>query len=177
LNVEDIRGGLDEQTHAVYDQVLMRTYVRSDGARVMLAIAYRRYQRQELKIHQPELCYYGQGFDVTAKGSRRVQLQPSVSIPVRTLLARKRSRVEPVTYWIRIGSEISQTAWQTRWIIYKESSSGSVPDGVLIRASSLVDRDSDGEAGLALQEQFLADLYGALPPSSRRILTGAPLNP
>ncbi len=42
---------------AAYDDVLMRTYRRADGARVMAAFAYGRSQTQELKIHRPELCY------------------------------------------------------------------------------------------------------------------------
>jgi EpsI family protein len=166
--------GLNERVGEVYDQVLMRTYRRGDGSRVMLAMAYRRLQRQEVKIHQPELCYYGQGFEVKQTGSRVIDFTPQLRVPVRTLLARKRSRVEPVTYWIRIGREISSTAWQTRWIIYKESIGGSVPDGILIRVSSLieVDADADAESALTLQREFLTDLYGALAPAGKRILTG-----
>jgi hypothetical protein len=45
-----------------YDEVVMRTYVNSHGEQVMVALAYAREQRQEVKIHRPEVCYQAQGY-------------------------------------------------------------------------------------------------------------------
>ena len=49
---------------APYDDVLMRSYTNAHGEVVMLALAYGRHQRQEIKIHRPELCYTSQGYAV-----------------------------------------------------------------------------------------------------------------
>jgi EpsI family protein len=163
-----------EVNRPVYDQVLMRTYRReTDGAEVMLALAYGRQQRQEFKIHRPELCYYGQGYDVTSIGTRAITLSPLKRVASQALMTRNRSRLEPVTYWIRIGDQISQSAWQTRWTIFTAGLSGRVPDGILVRVSSLIQADSQSEQALEVQRLFLEDLYSALTPQAKKVITGA----
>lgn len=163
-----------ENQRPVYDQTLMRTYKNgATGQIVMLALAYGRQQRQELKIHRPELCYYGQGFEVTALGKRSVILSPTAKVTAQTLMTRNRARLEPVTYWIRIGHEISQSAWQTRWSILRDGLAGSVPDGILVRVSSLVQSDAQSESALKDQEVFLSDMFAVLSPTAREVIGGA----
>jgi EpsI family protein len=158
---------------ASYDDVLMRTYVRDDGARVMIAIAYGRRQTQELKIHRPELCYYAQGFEVSSLGGRDVRLDGQRTAASAALLTRNRSRTEVVTYWIRVGDSLAASAWDTRWTIFREGLRGRVPDGVLVRASSLAESPATAEHEIGLQHAFLADLYRAVPAQTRRLLAGA----
>jgi EpsI family protein len=158
---------------ALYDQVLMRTYRRqSDGERVMLALAYGRRQAQEFKIHRPELCYYSQGYDVRFVGRSRVLLGPRFGVDSNLLLARNRARYEPVTYWIRVGDRISLSAWETRWLIFKDGISGSVPDGILVRASSVIQTEADSANAFRLQKSFFADLYNSLAPAARAAIAG-----
>ncbi|MET0497394.1 MAG: exosortase C-terminal domain/associated protein EpsI [Steroidobacteraceae bacterium] len=159
-------------SRAPYDDVLMRTYRRSDGQQVMLALAYGRRQRQEQKIHRPEICYYAQGFAVSYVGRRPVRLTDSLGVQSLQLVTTNRSRQEPVTYWIRIGNEFSESAWKTRWIIFRDGMRGDVPDGILVRASSIVDRDTASEGALQLQREFLSKLYAALSPGARKLVAG-----
>jgi EpsI family protein len=157
----------------VYDQVLMRTYRRqSDGELVMLALAYGRRQVQEFKIHRPELCYYSQGYDVRFLGRSHVALGPHFGVDSNLLLTRNRARYEPVTYWIRVGRQISLNAWETRWLIFKDGISGSVPDGILVRASSVVATEADSASAFRLQRVFFADLYNSLSPAARAAIAG-----
>lgn len=157
----------------VYDQVLMRTYRRqSDGEMVMLALAYGRRQVQEFKIHRPELCYYSQGYDVRFVGRSRVLLGPRFGVDSNLLLARNRARYEPVTYWIRVGGQISLSAWETRWLIFKDGISGSVPDGILVRASSVIQTEADSASAFELQRIFFADLYNSLSPAAKTAIAG-----
>jgi EpsI family protein len=155
-----------------YDDVLMRTYRRGDGARVMAAFAYGRRQTQELKIHRPELCYHAQGFDVSLLGVRAVRLDRDLSVDSLALLTRNRSRIEVVTYWIRVGQRIARGPWDIRWTIFDAGVHGHVPDGLLVRASSLAGSTQDAEHELALQHEFLADLYRDTPDATRAFLTG-----
>jgi EpsI family protein len=177
-SIIQVAADLDRSTGAeaelpAYDQILMRTYRRrADGEQIMLALAYGRQQRQEFKIHRPELCYYGQGYEVRSVGARVIALAPSRHVASQTLMARNRWRLEPVTYWIRIGDQISDNAWQTRWIIFREGMAGRVPDGILVRASSLIEQDSQREHALNVQRLFLSDLYAAMSPRARRIVAG-----
>jgi EpsI family protein len=158
---------------ASYDDVLMRTYRRDDGARVMVALAYGSRQTQEVKIHRPELCYYAQGFDVVAHGRRDVRFSDSSGVESRALVTRNRSRIEIVTYWIRLGDAVVHDPWTLRWAIFDEGLGGSVPDGLLVRTSSLTRSAEQAEAELDLQHEFLADLFRELPPATQRFLAGS----
>jgi EpsI family protein len=164
-------GGTDDPRRA-YDEVLMRTYRRDDGAVVMLALAYGRLQRQEIKIHRPDLCYYGQGFYVRQLTGTRMALTSDVHVNVQKMLARKPRRIELVSYWIRIGDEIPRNAWQTRWFIFKDGIRGVIPDGMLVRVSSLITADDQQDAASEAQQDFLASLYQSLPAADRRLIAG-----
>jgi EpsI family protein len=158
---------------AAYDDVLMRTYRRSDGARVMAAFAYGRRQTQEIKIHRPELCYYAQGFDVSPLGDRAVRLAGDRSVESRALLTRNRARIEVVTYWVRVGESLASGPWDVRWTIFRAGLGGRVPDGLLVRASSLAESSDGAERELAVQHEFLADLYRDTPDATREFLAGS----
>jgi len=166
-------GGRDQAQRATYDEVLMRTYQRRDGKRVMVALAYGREQTQELKIHRPELCYRAQGFEVRSLGARVLRLSPNAPVISTALVARNRNRVEIVSYWIRIGDRITRSAWETRWTLLREGLAGRVPDGLLVRTSSLTQSETDAGEALAVQRDFLVELYRALTPQGRQWLTGA----
>ncbi|MEO8464665.1 MAG: exosortase C-terminal domain/associated protein EpsI [Gammaproteobacteria bacterium] len=172
LLVPDVLADAEASQTESYDDVLMRTYRRTDGARVMVALAYGRRQTQELKIHRPELCYYAQGFAVSALGARSVQLDSGRTVESRALLTENRSRTEIVTYWIRVGERVANDAWDIRWTIFRDGLDGRVPDGLLVRASSLTETAAGAEHELVLQHEFLADLYGALPVVTQRFLAG-----
>jgi len=159
---------------SAYDDVLMRTYRRGDGARVMAAFAYGRRQTQELKIHRPELCYRAQGFDVRSLGPRAVRLERDGSVESLALLTRNRARIEVVTYWIRVGERVAEGPWDIRWTIFSAGLRGRVPDGLLVRASSLAETAQGAEHELELQHEFLADLYRSTPEATRVFLAGKP---
>ena len=74
----------ETDSEAPYDDVLMRSYINARGDVVMLALAYGRHQRQEIKIHRPELCYTSQGFAVL----RKSDCQPSPCPRSRRWMAR-----------------------------------------------------------------------------------------
>jgi EpsI family protein len=158
-----------------YDDVLMRTYGNSRGDVVLLTLAYGRNQRQEVKIHRPDVCYTAQGFSlvnrshvafpVTGLGGRQVEgMRMLVSAPGRT---------EAVSYWIRIGDVFSDNAWAIRYHIFQQGISGRAVDGMLVRVSQIVSgADAASAERYRVQERFLADLVRALPKSARRQLVG-----
>jgi EpsI family protein len=167
------RDGEERTTDQPYDQTVMRTYQRDDGAVVMLALAYGRAQKQEVKIHRPELCYVAQGFEVL--NSRRLTLDLGgaySAIPAYQLTTRNKGRQEPVTYWIRIGDSITANAWESRWKILTAGLQGSVPDGLLVRTSSAVTLNTPVETYYREQQDFLRDLFGTVPSDVRVALVG-----
>ena len=162
------RDGDEGSNTRVYDQVLMRTYRNPQGQSVMLALAWGRQQRQEVKIHRPELCYIAQGFRI--ESSRPLEGLGDGSVRGTTLLTASTRRFEPVIYWVRIGDTLSSSAWQTRLYILREGMAGRIPDGILVRTSQAMRNGSQVEASLEVQRQFLADLVAAVPPAQRAVL-------
>ena len=143
---------------------------------MVLALAYGAHQRQEVKIHRPELCYTAQGFEVMRRSPIDVPLSGGLVPPAQgaRMLVRGADRVETVSYWIRIGNLYSRSPWKTRSHIFTEGLRGRVVDGMLVRVSQMLpDLASATPQRFALQEQFLGELVAAMPPAARRLLVGS----
>lgn len=144
-----------------YDDSLLRTYQNSKGQVVMLALAYGRTQRQEVKIHRPELCYVAQGFlakELKETNFGNFDNHSTTDVIGKNMIAEAPDRTEAVSYWIRIGDEYSKNAWQTRLHILKMGLSGNVPDGILVRVSTIVNDQNNLQKAWELNKQFMRDL-------------------
>jgi EpsI family protein len=166
------KDGEETTTDRPYDQALMRTYVRNERDVVMLALAYGRTQRQDVKVHRPELCYVAQGFQVEQKRRERVAIGPGVDVMAYRLLTRNQRRTEPVTYWIRIGHRITANAWDSRGSIFLAGLQGEIPDGLLVRVSQPVASEMDAASSYQIQDEFLRDLFRSLDEPGREMLIG-----
>ncbi len=157
---------------ATYDETLARTYRHAGGARVMLSLAYARNQHKGMNTHRPEICYPGQGFKlVSDTGDGRIGFQGR-SIPVKRLVAAMGPRNEPITYWLMVGQRITEFGYAQRRVTIAHGLRGEVPDGVLVRVSSI---DADNTAAFMLQERFVQDLLASLSAQQRVRLLGAAL--
>jgi EpsI family protein len=136
----------------------------------MLSVAYGGRRNQGMDIHRPEICYPAQGLAVRrdthgaelAIGAQRLQL--------KRLVAGVGNRHEPITYWLVIGHSVASFGYGHRWVLLKYGLTGRVPDGMLVRVSSL---DHDEANAFAMQEVFLRDLLSAVAPEFRSRLLGA----
>jgi EpsI family protein len=164
------RDGEETTTDRPYDQALMRTYVRDDGAVVMLALAYGRTQRQEVKVHRPELCYVAQGFEVRSRTPIQLRLDDQMQVSAYHLVTGNDKRAEPVTYWIRIGDKMPSNAWESRAEIFREGLLGRIPDGLLVRVSSATRPSDPIDAAYQQQSEFLSDLWRSVDQPTRAVL-------
>jgi len=145
----------------LYDDVLLRTYVNKTGDQVMLAIAYAREQRQDVKLHLPEICYPAQGYKV-------LQLMPvplaidGTTLPGKHMLASGNGRLEAVTYWTRISDGYPQDGLGMRLKIFQDGLHGRISDGVLVRASTVLHNNDETHTAFALQQRFLRELVAAV---------------
>jgi len=80
-------------------------------------------------------------------------------------------RSEPVTYWFTMGDRVVQGRLERLGVQLASGVHGVVPDGMLVRVSSL---SPDPSAAYAAQQRFVADLLGAVPANSATRLAGAP---
>ena len=159
---------------AVYDQVLMRTYENRSGKQVMLAIAFAAQQRQEVKIHQPEVCYPAQGYKLLAIRPHDFTVESSLSsVKGKQLLFKNNARLEAVSYWVRIGDAYPVSGWEMRVKIFKDGLKGKVADGVLVRVSTVINDESEASAIYDMHEKFLAELVRDVEESNPDLLVSA----
>lgn len=158
-----------ELLDTLYSEVISRTYVRGDGSRILLSIAYGRNQNDSLQVHTPELCYPAQGFQLKSAVAGTLAT-PYGTIPVRRLeTTLGKQRPEPVTYWTTIGDETVRGMTDKKMKEMRYALQGYVADGLLFRVSSI---DADSGRAFAQQADFVKDLVEALGPAERRRLAG-----
>jgi len=169
----DVSQGVETVQEQPYDQTLMRTYVNSRGEQVMLALAWGERQRQDVKVHRPEVCYPAQGYAIRrAASSAPIGTAGRVEpVPTTEILAESRGGgYEAVRYWIRIGNQYGGDGLAARWYILNEGFRGRIPDGILVRASQRLRSPESAAPSQALMAQFLSELVVAVPGPARGML-------
>jgi EpsI family protein len=160
---------VQEKLDELYSQVLARTYVNGAGQRVMLSIAYGSDQSSEVtSVHRPEFCYRAQGFLVRTVGTQRLQIQQR-SLLVEQLLATAGPRFEPIIYWITLGTKALLPGWQRRVEQLRYGLHGDIPDGMLVRTSTV---GIEQAPSFAIQGQFLRSMNAALTQDVRDRIFG-----
>ena len=160
----DVKG----EINMIYNQTLSRTYINSQGERVMLAIAYGRDQRVDSQVHRPEICYAAGGFDI--KKMTKIFLDTTFGqIPAMRLVAKQGNRNEPITYWIKIGNSLTRGWFEEKWATFSYELTGQVPDGLLFRVSTI---SNDEQASYQIQQTFLTDLLKSMQSGDRQWLLG-----
>jgi len=153
----------------IYDRTVARTYVNERRERIMLSVAYGANQSRALQLHKPEVCYSAQGFRITAIEKGQWQL-PGAVIPTMHLVGVLGPRVEPVTYWMRIGDDIARGWLEQNKVRLKYGTRGLIPDGVLFRVSNI---SGQPQEAYELQRQFVEELVVAMNPKAREVFLGA----
>jgi EpsI family protein len=152
----------------IYDQILSRTYVNSNGDRILLSIAYGSRQNQQMRAHRQEVCYSAQGFQISQLQRLPMIVSGSTVQAVR-MVATRGERVEPVTYWFTMGDDAVMSYLDRELTQMKYALAGQIPDGYLVRVSSL---SSNAKRAFAEQEDFATALMSSLDPELRRRLIG-----
>ena len=152
-----------------YDQVLARTYVNARGYRIMLSVAYGGRRNQGMDLHRPEICYPAQGFALRRDTRETTFDFGGQPLQVKRLVAGSGARNEPISYWLVIGRSVASFGYGHRLALLKYGLTGHVPDGLLVRVSSL---DDDEPQAFAQQDVFLRDMLAALAPDFRRRILG-----
>ena len=153
----------------IYNQTLSRTYVNSYGERIMLSIAYGGDQSDNLAVHKPEVCYYAQGFEIMKIYADELLTQYG-KFPIKRLMAVKGNRNEPITYWVTIGNKAVLPGIEEKLQQLRYGLTGNVPDGMLVRVSTI---DTDKEKAYQLQNLFIQDLLSTIADGERARLIGS----
>lgn len=154
----------------IYNQTLSRTYVNSQGGRIMLSIAYGGDQSDSMAVHKPEVCYPAQGFQIL-KNKAGIFSTGEGDIPVKRLVAKQGPRIEPITYWTTVGDTVAVSGIKWKLQQMKYGLTGSIPDGLLFRISSI---PADESAAYRNQDDFTRALIGAMTPEGKQRIIGRP---
>lgn len=161
----DVQAKLDR----IYNQIVSRTYVNSRGERVMLTVAYGGDQSDALKAHRQEVCYAAQGFEIRNVLHVNLRFQEK-TIPVTRMLAVRGTRSEPVTYWFTMGDRVVLGRLERLMVQLRYGLSGRIPDGMLVRVSSI---STDPTRAYTGHEEFISALLGEMREGGVRRLLGS----
>ncbi|NJD35692.1 MAG: EpsI family protein, partial [Betaproteobacteria bacterium] len=152
---EPVSPGAVAKASGAYAQTLERIYVDTEQRRIMLSIAYGDRQLGDaLQAHRPEYCYAAQGFTVAA-ASDSVLATSHAALPIRRLQAYRPGRRELVSYWLTVGDQATLPGLSRKIAQLRYGLGGTLPDGMLVRVSSI---DDSTAAAYALQDRFIVDL-------------------
>lgn len=152
----------------IYNQTLSRTYVNRQGERIMLSVAYGGDQSDATRAHRPEVCYPAQGFQIMSSRDAAVDIG-SGHLRLRQLVSRQGARNEPISYWITVGDRITITGTEQKLAQLSYSLRGVIPDGMLVRVSSI---DGDPSRAYQMHQAFITELAGAIQPGLRPFVVG-----
>lgn len=141
----------------LYDDTLMRSYADKQGNLIMVALAYAKEQRQDVKVHQPDICYPAQGYQMLSSQEKRFDGLSSLAPVIgKQQLYIGQNHKEAVSYWIRVGDSTLTSGLQMRMKIIKDGLlKGRLDDGILVRVSNIVTDESKIAQAYALHEKFL----------------------
>ena len=154
----------------IYDKTLSRTYVNSQGYRIMLSIAYGKNQSGTLQLHKPEICYAAQGFSLLKARPGKLDLLGG-TIAVSRLETSLGQRFEPITYWTIVGDRITSSMVDKRLTEVRYAMRGRIPDGMLVRISSI---DTATDNAYAIHTHFASAMIQAISPAYRNRFAGDP---
>lgn len=158
----------------IYSQTLSRTYVDPTGYRIMLSIAHGKGQKDGIELHKPELCYPAQGFEIISREKKALTI-PGLAKALQTtqMSTRNGQRKEPLIYWTLIGSTVFDSRIQKKLVEIKFSLKKEIPDGMLVRVSSI---DNDQSRATQMQTKFLSAWLKGSNINANEKLFGQKLN-
>ena len=159
----------DALSDSLYSGLLTRTYEAPDKPLMMLCIAYSNRQDGMLQVHRPEICYPAGGYTLSPTRMERIGDGLGGTIAANSFSADGVNRTEQVLYWTRIGSLFPNSWLNQRLAVMRANLAGTIPDGVLVRLSTLA---PDLASALPDLTGFAASLIRSAPPAGRRLLAG-----
>ncbi len=160
--------GVKAELNRIYDQTLARNYINDKGESIMLSIAYGSNQSSSTQVHQPEMCYPAQGFQIKSMAKSFINTSRG-KLPVMKLVATKGPRIEPIIYWVMFGESAVRGHLEQQFARWKYGLNGKIPSGMVIRVSTI---SADESKSHRIEEQFVRDMLAAVSMESRNVLAG-----
>ena len=103
---------------------------------------------------------------------RQFLMRPAVRrYRLTRLVAQREGRLEPVTYWMRIGNDVATGVLERQILKVKYGLRGLIPDGALVRISTSASRKKQASR---VQDRFIHDFLNSVDQPTLTFLTGDP---
>ena len=155
----------DETSDKLYQNVETRTYTRDALPEIMFLCAYSNIQKNDVQVHRAEVCYLASGYPITKYIAEKITAG-NQDTNARFLIADRGGLREMIIYWTRVGKSFPIDRQSQAIEMAKASITGALPDGVLLRVSSIMDEQKSAKK-LFLQ---LIEKLGLLPNSGLKPL-------
>jgi EpsI family protein len=167
-DVELILPPPDELSEKLYENLETRIFEGQGLPPIMFLIAYSSIQRNDVQVHRPEVCYPAAGLPITKNEPGKSQIG-NVKLDSRFLIADRDGAQEMILYWTRVGDSYPLDWRSQRVEMAKANLSGAMPDGALIRFSTISNDEQDARKSLT---EFAIQMKNVLLPKSRDIFFG-----
>ncbi|WP_084192453.1 exosortase-associated protein EpsI, V-type [Parasphingorhabdus marina] len=161
----------DALSDRLYDNLVTRTYSSEQNPLMMFLTAYSNTQDGVLQVHRPEICYPAGGYELTPTQATKIDNGVGGTIDANIFTASSRGRTEHVLYWTRIGDYFPLAWSDQRLAVIRANLRGVIPDGVLVRISTIV---PEMDEALPLMSKFAAQLNQNMNAQGRALLSGIP---
>jgi EpsI family protein len=158
----------DDLSGVLYAQLLTRTYIADAMPPMMLLIAQSPAQGGVLQVHRPEYCYPAAGFTLSGREDLMLSMPGGGTVPAVAFKAARPGREEQLVYWTRVGHELPTSWTAQRLAVAKANLRGYIPDGMLVRVSTV----STDPSLLGHVRAFARALVEAVEPRLRPAFLG-----
>jgi EpsI family protein len=159
----------DALSDSLYNDIVTRVYYAPQLPPIMLLIAYSNTQNGTLQVHRPEVCYPASGYTLSETEIVSVGKAANIKIPSRYFRAESNARTEQVLYWTRIGTELPTSWIAQRSAVISANLHGIIPDGILVRVSTV---DAQSDSALDGLDAFVSAFANSLTPVARKLIIG-----
>lgn len=159
----------DALSDSLYSGLVTRSYVAASRSSIMLLVAYSNVQDGMLQVHRPEACYPANGYRLSPTRVQNVSNGVGGIIPSNVFSADGVSRTEQILYWTRVGGFFPTSWLDQRIAVVRANISGAIPDGVLVRVSTLAPDMTSAQADLTT---FAEQLVRTASPAARQLMIG-----
>ncbi len=144
----------DETSDKLYQNLETRIYLGAELPAIMFLCAYSNVQKNDVQVHRPEVCYPASGYPITKNVAEKITVG-NQDINARFLIADRGGLREMILYWTRVGKSFP-VDWRSQRIeMAKANLSGKIPDGVLLRVSTIMEEERSARK---LLMQFIEQL-------------------
>ena len=158
----------DALSDKLYENLKTYTYEGPGLPTIMFLIAYSSVQQNDVQVHRPEVCYPMAGYPILTNQPVEARIG-NRGIPARYLTADRGALREMILYWTRVGQRFPLNWTQQRIEMARANVSGVIPDGALLRFSTI---SAEGSNDYQLLTDFAHKMAQSLNPKMKEVFFG-----